>query len=90
MPTYNRLFTFEPHDRCFICYRAHVKGFCNRNKNARTNSLQLRFLCKRNQCLSTVILALILLFNISFLHAVFDMVAYRLRMHYAEEKNKLV
>lgn len=54
------------------------------------NSLQLSFLCKRQQCLSAVILALILLFNIGFLYAAFDMVAYRLRMHYAEEKNKLV
>ncbi len=64
------------------------------NKNARLrswlNSLQVRVLFKRQQPLSAVIPALILLFNIGFLYAAFDMVAYRLGRHYAEEKNKLV
>ncbi len=32
----------------------------------------------------------IVVFNIGFLYAAFDMVAYRLGRHYAEEKNKLV
>ncbi len=73
------------------------RGFCDHGFRIKMqdcahwlNSLQVKVLFKRQQPLSAVILALILLFNIGFLYAAFDMVAYRLRMHYAEEKNKLV
>lgn len=73
------------------------RGFCDHRFRIKMqdcahwlNSLQVKVLFKRQQPLSAVILALILLFNIGFLYAAFDMVAYRLRLHYAEEKNKLV